>query len=316
MNKKITSLCDLTVKNYRKVKEELRYDGEYINHFASLVYFDYEEDIQTSRVKKLRTYIKEKTSRMSCFRGDILYMISFLIVDEKDKEYFIDEIISTYELLIESGFKESQYLVLTSYVLVKYGQKENRFFDISNIKEIFSLIKERYDNVTNEEDYLECALLTLTNVNNDKVVDNIDVVVNSLSELDMFSKNSVQGLAMAILLNKSAFDLYNINELLIEFERRDMKISHQFLPLLGIINHNKSAKEYVDEVNEVIKYLCEEEALYEFYMDKSFRTFIAIAIIELSKKDKKERYVKELLSVCVYSFLLSKNQGVFSEILA
>lgn len=316
MNKKITSLCDLTVKNYRKVKEELRYDGEYINHFASLVYSDYEEDIQTSRVKKLRTYIKEKTSRMSCFRGDILYMLSFLIVDEKDKEYFIDEIISTYELLIESGFKESQYLVLTSYVLVKYGQKENRFFDISNIKEIFSLIKERYDNVTNEEDYLECALLTLTNVNNDKVVDNIDIVVNSLSELDMFSKNSVQGLAMAILLNKSALDLYNINELLIEFERRDMKISHQFLPLLGIINHNKSAKEYVDEVNEVIKYLCEEEALYEFYMDKSFRTFIAIAIIELSKKDKKERYVKELLSVCVYSFLLSKNQGVFSEILA
>lgn len=73
MNKKITSLCDLTVKNYRKVKEELRYDGEYINHFASLVYFDYEEDIQTSRVKKLRTYIKEK--HQECLVLEVIFFI-------------------------------------------------------------------------------------------------------------------------------------------------------------------------------------------------------------------------------------------------
>jgi hypothetical protein len=72
----------------------------------------------------------------------------------------------------------------------------------------------------------------------------------------------------------------------------------------------------VDKVEMVIDYLCEVESQYEFYMDRSFRAFIAIMLIEFSKEVEEERYLEELLSMGVYSFLVSKNQGVFSEVLA
>ena len=37
MKKKIIDICDKTVYNYRIAKEELRYDGDYINHFAAII---------------------------------------------------------------------------------------------------------------------------------------------------------------------------------------------------------------------------------------------------------------------------------------
>ncbi|MGG7176551.1 DUF4003 family protein [Clostridium paraputrificum] len=316
MDSIITDMCDLTIDNYRQVKENLRYDGEYINHFSSLVYSNIGKEIPTKKVKEIRTLIKDKTSRMSYFRGDILYILSFLLGKEKNINRFIEEIIDTYDQLIEAGFRESQYLVLSAYSLVKYGDEKNRFSHIYRMKEIYDIMKDRYDNVTNDEDYLECTLLALNNVDDCDITDWMDVIFESVAELDMFSRNSVQGLTMALLLNKNPSALYTIHELLIEFEERDMKISHQFLPLLGAIAGYDTPSNYVDEVKAVIDYLCEEEALYEFYMDKSFRTFIAIALVEFSKNIKEERYLNELLAIGVYSFLVSKNQGVFSEILA
>ena len=59
-----------------------------------------------------------------------------------------------------------------------------------------------------------------------------------------------------------------------------------------------------------------EEAEYEFYMDKGFRFFIAMALLESSKNNRNERYIYELFSKGVYSLIVSKNQGIFDEVLA
>ncbi len=61
-------------------------------------------------------------------------------------------------------------------------------------------------------------------------------VFELISDFDMFSRNSVQGLAMTVLLNKKVEDLNIIYNLLKEFENRDIKISHQFLSIIGIIS--------------------------------------------------------------------------------
>ena len=316
MDNKIIDLCNSTIENYKFVKEELRYDGEYINHFASLIYANLGKTIPINKIKKIRSYIKEQTSRMSCFRGDILYILSFLISMEDNIENFIEDIIKTYDLLLDTGFKESQYLVLTSYSLVKHSSTENRFSKVMDMKEVYDTIKRKYYNLTNDEDYLECALLVLSDIEKDEISSKIDSVFESISKLDIFSKNGVQGLTMSLVLSQNDNQLCKIDELLLKFEEDDMKISHQFLPVLGASVSLCDSEVYMNEVNEIIKYLREEEYIYDFYMDKSFLIFIAITINEFSKVNNKERYLNELISLSVYSFLVSKNQGVFSEVLA
>ena len=45
MEKLLKDRINLTIENYRNAKEDLRNDGDLINHFASLVFTHYEKEI-------------------------------------------------------------------------------------------------------------------------------------------------------------------------------------------------------------------------------------------------------------------------------
>lgn len=316
MKRNIKKICDLMVSNFRKLTDEFRFDGEYINHFAAIILSTSKEEISNENVKKIRKNIKEKTSRVSCFRGDILYMLSFLIAKEKNINSFIDEVIATYDQMLEAGFHESHYLVLSSYAIVKHGKLKERANNIYQMKQIYNDMKIKYNNVTNEEDYLECALISLCSDKKNKVQKYMDQTIDSLLSLDLFSKNGAQGLTIALLLNKNKNAVNLIQALLLEFGKREMKINNQFLPFIGSSANLDKPERYCDQINEVIEYICSEGYEYEFYIDKSFRAFIALAVIEFSKNKKQERFLQELLTLAVYSFILSKNQGIIEEVLA
>ena len=116
MEERIKEVCDCTIRNYRYAVQNLRYDGDYINHYSALMNGYYRKSINDKEVKEIRTYIRKNTPNMSVLRGDILYIVSFLIgLCSGDKISICDEIIETLEILIENGFKECGYLVLVSY---------------------------------------------------------------------------------------------------------------------------------------------------------------------------------------------------------
>lgn len=315
MEEGIKKVCDLVIKNYNKLKEELRFDGEFINHFGSLIYAD-DTEIPIGKIKKIRTAIKNKTSRMSYFRGDILYMISFLIGKQKNVDEYIDDMIDTYEEMKEAKFEESADLVLSSYAIVKHSNKEKRTEIISNMMEIYKEMKKNYRDITNSEDYLECALLALNGIDKEKSVNYMESRFNSVVKLNLFSKNSIQGLTLALMLNHNNPEFNSIQELLNEFETQNIKISHQVLALLGIAAGTEDSKEYATKIKSVIEYLSSEESEYQFYMDRSFRAFIAIALVEVSKKEGREEYISELMLMVVNLFIKSKNQGLVAEVLA
>lgn len=316
MENKIKRICDKTVYNYKISKEELRYDGDYINHFAAIIYGSREEDIPIKKVKEIRSCVKKETSRISSFRGDILYIVSFLIALEENVEKFVSDMLSTYEKLRELEFRDSPYLVLASYSIVKYVEPELRFSRIIKMREIYGVIREKYKNVTNHEDYLECALLAINEIDEAFMTSFMGEMFNEFSKIENLSKNSIQALSMTMMLNSNKSAHFDIKKLLLGINKKGMRIGRQFLPLLGSSYQSTETSEFISEINEVIDYLCGEEAEYEFYMDKGFRFFIAMALLESSKNNRNERYIYELFSKGVYSLIVSKNQGIFDEVLA
>lgn len=315
MKELVKNLCNSIINNYRKSREEFRFDGEYVNHFSSLYYSNIRKEFDIQAVKEIRKYFINNTSRISCFRGDVLYILSFLIANETGREIIIKDIIKVYDDLKEIGFEESNYLALSSYIIVKYSKENSRKYVEENMYRLFNTMKKQFPHITGEEDYIALSLLAIEGIGEKELIYNISSILEHFNNNDMFSKNSVQGLMMALLINKNNITLDKIEELLLEFENRDMKVSHQFLPLIGVIAEEKSVNNYLDKIEEISKYLCEEEFEYEYYMDKSFREFISIAIIEFSR-EKEVKYINEIIAMCVYMFLNSKNQGIFCEVLA
>lgn len=310
MEKILSDKIELTIDNYRCAKEYLRNDGELINHFASLIYAKNESNIPIDKIKRIRKYIKATSNRMSPFRGEMLYIISLLIArDTVDEEELVGNIYEVFEILSSEGFIEGAHLTLVAYVIVSYATNREYKEIAKKMKLVYGVLKERYNNITQEDDYLVCALWALNKVEVDTISEFIDVVYNQFIGLNIKSKNGVQGLSNAIILNESSGHMYRTMEFISQLEKRNVKLSHQFLPLLGVLPDLKPRK-YADMVEGVIGYLCNEESEYEFYMDKGFRTVIAIVIISFCVENYKINYIDELLAHGTYLFLKSKQGGV------
>ena len=204
---------------------------------------------------------------------------------------------------------------MVAYSISRYNKHKSKEEIVKQIKEIYIVIKEKYTSITNEDDYLLCALCVINDVQAETVNDFIENVFDHLSGANISSKNAVQGLANAIMLNGSSGEMYRSIDLIMQLEKRNIKIADQFLPLIGILsNHNP--RKYADIVEGVIEYLCEEEFEYEYYLDKGFRTIIAIVITSFCTIANKKRYIDELLAQGIISFIDSKNKGIFAEALS
>ena len=282
MEKLLKDRINLTIENYRNAKEDLRNDGDLINHFASLVFTHYEKEIPFEKVKEIRKYIKATSSRVSPFRGDMLYILSLLIAIEEGNEY---------------------------------GHNKDKHKIANKMKDVYILLKEKYYNITGEDDYLVCALWALNDIDIDTIDEFIETIYTHMTDLNIKSKNSIQGLTNAIMLNGSSGHMYKTIEFMLQLEKRGIKLAQQFLPLLGVLSNNDMRKS-VDLIEDVVDMLCDEESEYEYYMDKGFRTIIAISIISFTTISEKRNYVDELLAQGVYCFIKSKNKGMFAEALA
>ena len=303
MDKFLADRIQLTVDNYRLVKEELRNDGDIINHFASLIFSHYEREIPIYRVKEIRKNIKLNTTRISPFRGDTLNILSLLIatVDKEEEEELIQDIYDVMELLEEEGFTSGSYLVLTAFTISKYTKLKDKKEIINKIKELYIRLKEKNYDITN-------------NIHAETVDDFIENIFNHIADSHISSKNGVQALANSIILNGSSGEMYRSMEFIQQLQKRNIKIANQFLPLIGVLS-NYNPRRNADIVEGVIEYLCDEEVEYEYYLDKGFRTIIAIVIISFCSVSNKRRYIDELLAQGIISFINSKNKGIFEEVL-
>ncbi|MBM6839240.1 DUF4003 family protein, partial [Clostridium saudiense] len=150
-------------------------------------------------------------------------------------------------------------------------------------------------NITQEDDYLVCALWALNDIEAEVINDFVDNVFDHIADANIRSKNGIQGLANAILLNGSSGHMYRSVEFIQQLEKRDIKLANQFLPLIGVL-YNINPRRNVDLVEGIIDELCDQEYEYEYYIDKGFRTIIAISIIAFCNDSEKKIYVDELLA--------------------
>lgn len=316
MEKLLEDRIYMTIENYRNAKMNLRNDGDLINHFASLIFSHYEKEIPFDSVKEIRKYIKASSSRVSSFRGDMLYILSLLIaLEDGNEKELISDIYEVEEILKDEGFNECDHLVLTSFVLAKYGKNKNKHNVAKKMKEVFILLKEKYYNITGEDDYLVCALWALNDIDINTIDEFIETIYNYMTNLNIKSKNGIQSLTNAIMLNGSSGHMYKTIEFILQMEKKDIKIAQQFLPLLGVLS-NRDVRNTINLIDGVINMLCEEESEYEYYMDKGFRTIIAITIISFTTIHEERNYIDELLAQGVYCLIKSKNKGMFEAALA
>lgn len=272
MNNNIREVCDFTIGNFRRASENLRFDGELINHFASMLNGYKRKFIDGERIRVIRNNIEEKTSKTSQFRGDNLYILSFLIESNNGlmQDKILNDIVSVYNMMIDENMPISEQLVFSAYSICKHADKEDYKKYVKSAEDIYSLLKENY---------LLCVMLALNN----NTCEDVSKVLKAYKDFG-FSKSMI---ASMILNNKNIEKKIRLCQSLNkELNECNLKIPSQFLLAADSELLDENVDRCVHFVKQVTEYMCIEESAYIMYMDTEIRNMIALTIVLMSDRRK------------------------------
>ncbi|GIM28118.1 hypothetical protein CPJCM30710_07840 [Clostridium polyendosporum] len=315
MDYRLKYKIDNMINNYRRCEEELKYDGLYMNHFAALIFTNSDKEINSKKIRHIRKYIKENTIWFSSFRGDTLYMLSILLSIEENWEIRFKRILTWEERLKEEGFVESSYLSIGIWVLTEYFNDNEIEKASKKMYEIYSLIKKKYKNVTSVDDYVLCALLVVIDMNSDIYINVIDSSFNRVTSEGLTTNNGAQTLANILCID---FINWKVNlqksiDILKNVEKMGGKVQPQHTAIVGlgaVVSDNINI--FIKEVKKINSYLCEYPE-YSFFMDRSFRLILSMAI-SIFYHIKGNKFINSIIALTINYTLLNQQQGLISSI--
>lgn len=275
--KNLNNLCE----NYKIAEEQLRYDGNKINNYASVIYCTQNNKIDYELIKTIRKYVTKNTPWFSSFRGDSLNILSILLSTEECWKDCFDDIKNWELKLKDKGLTESAYLAISSWVLSKKVKNVNKQTIVDKILELYLFMKDNYNNITSTEDYLVCVFLALTDIKVTDYKEVLDKVLLEAKQKEFTTNNGAQSIAN-VLCN----DISNYKENINKVEKiinkckgigYSIPIHYIAVPALASLYIDDGEK-FVDDVKEASDYLKQFDQ-YTFYMDKSFRFILAMVVL-------------------------------------
>lgn len=317
MKEVVKKYLDRLAKCYKEIEQELRYDGNRVNNFASLVFCRSDKEIDYNKIKSIRKYISKETPWFSSFRGDALNMISILLHNDENWEKSFDRIKLWEEALRDDGFTESAYLAMSSWILFKCTSSEDDVQRIKKrIKEVYSFMSSNYSNITAGEDYFACVFISLTDINKEEYENILNYILVDAKEKEYTSSNGAQSLANVFVTDVENFE-NNINGaeyLVTKSKEIDFAIPSQYIAIAGLAAMYVEDKDkFIDEVKKACDYLTKFDE-YAFFMDKSFR-FILAMIVVMYSYNVNEILLYPTIGMCITSELEGQAQSLICKTL-
>lgn len=317
MDKRLQHIIDLMVSNYRKTKQVLRFDGELINHFTSLIYTSRNIMVNENKIKEIRSYINKNTKWYSSFRGNNLYIMSVLMSLENESWFEkYTEVSKLEKILKEDGFYESPYLSLAAWILLSYNNRKDIKVKMDEMKFIYNTLKGNYPNVTSSDDYVLCSVLATIGVDRKNFEGKINKIFSDIQQRKVTTSNGAQTLANIVYIENLYMEevekrVYAIIE---NINLSGEKLKPQYIALVGAAAIMlPSTEEFIKNMNESIEYLSAVEE-YDSYIDKSFRLMIVMTIVLYSRCKGNINFINLVVALCINYEIISQQENLMSSV--
>lgn len=314
MNVELKEKTDLMIENFHELKNGFNGEMNLVKHFAAIIHASKGSKVDKDVIKKIKKYIKEKTSFISYFRGSNTSILAALLYFEDDYEEFFEHMLKVYNKLVHIGFKNSTYLTLASYTLVKEVPAGEWDYRIKRMSEFYEKMMDKHKWLTSTDDYVFAAILAITDLNIEETVEKIEVYYNYLSKQGINKGNDLQTLSHVLALGKENVEDKCNKVMKIYRGLLDKKCSLNYsglasLGVLAIIVDN--VDEMVNKIKGVYEYLYNKDGYGFWSLDKSMRTILASTIVSDFYIEKIKSGVLELtLGNSINTIIIAQQQAV------
>lgn len=290
MNNQLQCKVDLMIKNFKSLKEGFSWNNSLTNHFGAVFHAIRENNVDIIALEKIKKYIKEETGAFSYFRGTNEAVFMNLLYFEDDYKEFFRSTLAVYDKLKDVGFSRSVYLPLAAYTIVKEATFDMYDYRIDRMIKIYEAMKKKHFWLTNAEDYIFAAMLSITDLEVDNIIENAEECYKTLNEKGFNKGNALQAICHTLATNdeskedkvRRVISLYN------RLENKKVKLGHFSLYLLGALALiNDDDERIVDDIKEVNEYLSNTKGYGAWSITKDMRLILAVSLVA-------NRYLEDL----------------------
>lgn len=198
MRASLSALCGKFIENRDIIKLAFPWESSYVYPVCAAVFTDKRQIAYGERLHECWELLKSQTGLFSDFRSTAkLAMIALMAVDS-DPEGKLNKALLVHDALKEH-FRGSRYLPVASMIIAD-AVEPARYDEIAaRTRRIYQLMKNEHPFLTSGEDSVFAAMLALSQLTDEQVVEETEACYNLLKP-EFLSRNAVQSLSHVLAL--------------------------------------------------------------------------------------------------------------------
>ena len=326
MNTELKEKCDLLVKNRKIITDAFVWDTSYMSLAAATLYTKSECTADKDKLKECEAIIKRKTNIFSEFRGNVkMPLICKMALSDNPEKYF-ERVETLYNLLHESKWFGNEYKLMAAITICDHAEESEYELYVNRTNEIYSRMKQEHKWLTSSEDIPFAAMLAVSGLDIDKLIDDMEWNYNLLKK-KFHDNNAVQSLSHILALDERDAEVKCAKVESIFDELKAIK--HKFgtgyeLAILGTLTMlDMQEREVANLIAEVDDYLKEQTGFGDFLLGANARRMYAAQLVlnQYAPEDSKSEGVvlgsmlaltiaiEVCMMICVTSCITTSNAG-------
>jgi hypothetical protein len=313
MNIELKQKTDLMIENFYELKDNFKWDTQLLKHFGAMIHATKGKKVNTDRLQEIKKYIKDETSWTSYFRSTNQFIFANLLSFEEDYKNCFRDMQTVYGKLKSAGFKNSPYLPLASYTLVKEADREQWDNKIQKMRGFYDKMKKNHFWLTSSDDYVFAAVLAASDLDIEQTSQRIENCYNLLSKEKFYKGNDLQTLShiLAIGEEEDSYKCSKAVRLYNKLSDEKCKLQYNGLATLGVLTLvAQDIDEIVRDIKEVQDYIYEQDGYGYWSIAKSMRIILASTLVSDYYVDEAKRGVLQItLGNSINAIIIAQQQA-------
>ena len=277
------------------------------------MYLTKENEPDFQNIEKILEVLKSNSSLFSHYRGHMQYQIAFMIDSMKtNPEVTIQKLMNTDDLLDKNGFKKSQYLTMSSFILMNQKNVEDK---AKKSYKLYELMKKEHRFLTSRDDYPIAILLSLSNELESDLIKRMEFFYNNLPGKYFKKGNDLQFLSQILSIFQLAElkdNIVKLNELFHNMKKNKLKISRRSYPLIGII-YFLYQDNLPKAIEDILAIFNEMNSMKGFKWSKDYNTFLSmLAVITEKSKNIDSNLIDTGINLAIENIIQAQTAAIIA----
>ena len=253
--------CEQLIENRNRIKSVFSWDSGLLHLACAGIFSAKDKTVDNLILEDCKNLLKQKVGVFSNFRSTARSPIAAMLATSSNPKQMLENGLLVYQLL-KKDFWTSTYLPLAAMIIAQMAEPSRYEGIASRTRIIYNRMKNEHPFLTSGEDSALCALLALSEKEDDILIEDAEQCYQYLKP-NFFSSNAVQSLSHVLALCDGPVDMKcrKTLELFEKLKAAGHKYGTDYeLPTLGVLAMSGgNSDEIVQEIAEIDGWLSQQK---------------------------------------------------------